>query len=225
MNTEMIKDPTIESAFRRYFAGLEAPKIDLTAAKAALAESVAAQKRGRRKKRVTLAAVLSACACVVLVVLLGVFLLPALLITRYELADATPRTLSFSDFKETYGQTEHFTALSRFSLADNASAEYTVYTVDGKEVMLGADLSLVSGLQSFKATVYIDLSGGKYLAEEMDRYQDLPREADRYRYQTEYLNGEYVSHAVIEEKEGNVYAEVSSRSAEALSYFMSMLTK
>lgn len=223
MNTEMIKDPTIESAFRRYFAGLEAPKIDLSAAKAALAESVAAQRRSRRKKRVTLAAVLSACACVVLAVLLGVFLLPSLLITRYELAAATPRTLSFSDFKETYGQAEYFTALSRFSLADNASAEYTVYTVDGKEVMLGADLSLTSGMQSFKAEVYIDLSDGKYRAEEMKRYEDLPHETGHYRYQTEYLNGEYVSHAVIEEK--GVYAEVSSRSESALSYFMRMLTE
>lgn len=220
MNSEMEKDEKIERAFNGYFSGQEMPEIDLTAAKTALAEENARRLHARRRAR-RIAAAVSACACAVLACILVLALLPSMLVKRYEIASAQARTVSYTELMERGG----LEVLSPFSLADNASAEYTLYSVQEKEVLLGAEVAVTSGMNALKATLYLDLSGGKYRFGEWEEFTHLPDRQGSYRYETEYVNGEFLSRAYLEREEGNAFVWVSSQSSGALFYFMNLLTR
>ena len=214
MTNDMMKDSTIEQRFREYFAGAQLPEIDLSAAKRALSEK---PKRSRRFYA-TLTSILSAAACLILTIALLVNYLP--MMNVYSLADAATSATSYTEISQNYEAAEMF---APFSLASNADAEYTVYTAKGREVLLRADLDYIGGNVRFTATVYIDLTDGKLKAKELKDYKDLSERGSGYRYETEYVNGEYVSKAYCVIDESRCFIDVSSHSDQAVSLLMKML--
>ncbi len=220
--TDMKKDAIIENSFRSYFAGVEMPQIDLTAAKRALEESCASNqrrsKKTRAKRRAIFGAAFSALAvCLALIVALVVVFMPV----QYSYEEAFAQSATYSDLKETYG--DKLGGLSAFSLSDNATAEYTLYSTDGKEVLLRADVAVLSGTNKLTGTVWLDLSAGKYRATELEEYTSLSNEKSGYVYETEYLNGEYVSRAFYKSEGVRYYVDVTSPNDRALAFMMEVL--
>lgn len=209
----MTKNSTIERAFRGYFAGGELPEVDLSAAK----REVALARARRRRRRGALIAALSA-ACLALVLVFSFVLLPALLPHSYSIASAEERSLAYSDLQTEYAKEARLFA--PFSLSANTSAEYAVYSLDGKAVLLEARLGIASGFTRLKAVVRVDLTDGKYRPEELDGYRRLSSEQTDYRYETEYVNGEYVSRAYAEQEGRTLFVDVSSQSDSALGFLM-----
>lgn len=216
---EMIKDEKIERTFRRYFDGLPMPNVDLTEAKAALR----AQNMRRRSRRRGLISVLSVAGCLLVAIVLSAYLLPSAFITRYAIADAQTATIGYTELTEQYADAASM--FSVFSLADNASADYTLYRMDGKDVLLRADLKFLSGNVKLKATVQVDLTEGKYVAEELENYKKLKDEGNGYRYNTEEINGEYVSRAYCKREATVFYVDVTSQNSEALGFLMKVLMR
>ena len=214
MTNDMIKDSTIEQRFRGYFAGAELPEIDLSAAKRALSE------RPKRSKRfyATISSIASAAACLILTIALLVHYVPLMHI--YSIADAEPSVVAYTDISEAYEAAEMF---APFSLASNADAQYTVYTAKGREALLRADLDYIGGNVRFTATVWLDLTGGKLTAKELSEYKSLAEKGSGYRYETEYVNGEYVSKAYCLIDESRCFIDVSSHSSSAVSMLVKML--
>ena len=215
MITDDMKDGTIEQQFRNYFAGAELPEIDLSAAKRAVRE----KPRRSRAFYAALTSITSAAACLILTIALLIHFLPMRNI--YSIADAAdPRPVSYTEISEQYEAAEMF---APFSLATNADAQYAVYSAKGREALLRADLNYIGGNVRFTATVWLDLTDGKLTAEELKPYQELEGKAAGYRYETEYVNGEYVSRAYCVIGESRCFIDVSSHSAKAVSMLVDML--
>lgn len=212
----MDKDATIERAFRGYFAGMNMPKVDLDAAKAELVSS----RRRAAARRTLFACLSSSLACILVAVVLLFALLPTP-VRAYEIASASAETVAYSDLQERYG--EEAKRFAPFSLSENATAEYTLYSVEGETVLLEARLGYMSSHTRATAIVRVDLSKGKYAAEELSSYQELPTEYASYRGQVQYLNGEYVGRAYAPRETGDIYADVTSKNSGALSFIMSVL--
>ena len=70
------------------------------------------------------------------------------------------------------------------------------------------------------ATVSIDLSGGKYAAEEFKDYDSLKKENKKYRYETQFEGGEYVSRAACEVEGAACYVDTMSASNASFWNFM-----
>lgn len=214
----MSKDYTIERAFRRYFDGAPAPKVDLTAAKEELSASVrrrSAIKRGLKWKIPALVAAL------LVLVLIGVQFLPALFVKHYSIAEAKASALELAEVEENYPG--YLDGLHRFALADNAEAEYTLYSVDGKDVLLSADVRLLKGFVKFKASVFVDLSDRRYEADELKVYETLPLSGEDYSYRREFINGEYVYQAYVEWDERRYFIDYSAQDYTSFYRFMDLL--
>lgn len=213
----MERDYMLDNVFRAYFAGAELPALDLTAAKQALRAERVRQKR----RRGVAIGLVSAAACLLVAVVLCINLLPALFVHTYTIAEAEHHTADYTSLREDYADVMQ--KFSHFSLSSNASAEYTVYEVEGREVLLQADLRMVSGGTRISGSVYVDLSDGAYVAEELRSYAEL-EEGASYRYTTEYINGEYVSRAYYEGD--RIYCvDLSSQRSNALEYLMTYLMR
>lgn len=215
---EMIKDRTIERAFQRYFDGAAAPNVDLSAVKAEFRASVKRRQKIRRRLRWQVPAF---AAALLVAVILGFNFLPSLFIKHYFIAEASAETVSYTELKEYYGG--HFDKFGNFALADNASADYTLYSVNGERVLLGAELRLVSDFTKLRANVYIDLSNGKYFADDFEGYADLGKRGGSYVYEWEYLNGEYVCRAYAERNETRYYVDYTAQDDESFFEFMKKL--
>lgn len=216
---DMKKDITIEERFRAYFDGNELPEIDLSGAKRAVTESKRKTGRGVFIK------LASASACLILAVVLCIAILPSVLNfsgNYFEVDGANVQTVSYGALSDRYG--DKVKPLSRFEWADNASGEYSVYSYEGEEVLLRADLSYLGGMTNVKATLYIDLTGGQYTPQEFADYRNLQYEDGAgYRYETEYENGEYLSRAYYKNGDTEYFAEVSSHNESALCLFMQLI--
>lgn len=176
---DMKKDEKIEACFREYFQGNGAPACDLTQAKRASEEEAHARKK-RTGQRLKLA---SALACFALAASLCIVFLPSVFggagsdnegaapppadvgeqKTVYSLSETTSRASDYWEMKESYAlQTEMFFP---FEWADNASCAFTLYEYKGTSVLVRADLRY-GGMRKFDASVYIDLTGGRFETEE-----------------------------------------------------------
>lgn len=210
------KDAAIERRFREYFAGAEAPGIDLKEAKA---ELVRARRRAAKRRALTLS-LSSVCACLALVLVFVFALMPAP-VMRYALASADTETVAYSELKERFA--DEARTFAPFSLSSNATAEYTVYSTEGQPVLLEARLGISDGLGRVKAVVRVDLTEGKYLAEELEPYKALGKRGEDYRFETLYINGEYVSRAYVVREGGNCFVDVESAREGALGFILAVL--
>lgn len=140
--------------------------------------------------------------------------------SSYSLSnDAYVRTVSYTELRESFGQ--YALDFARAEADDAAECRYSVYTYKGNKVLLRAEIT-ATGNVPFTATVYADLSNGKYSAEELAPYKRLPQE-EGYRAQTENAGGVYLSKAFWK-KNGDMFADVQSSSElglqTLLAYFL-----
>ncbi len=220
MMKDMKKDEFIEEKIVSYVEGAEDVNVDLSAAHRALAEEKAKRRSARRRMWFGLA---SACACLLLIVAVLIGVIPALRMqnsagdmdsgessppsgtpqrppqsgesddgaSAFSLLTAEKRAAGVSELSETYrGALKKLTDLG---LSSNVSAEYTLYYAEGQAVLLETSVLYTQNGSRVSATVYTDLSDGKYRAEELAEYASLPGHGDGYTYGESYLNGEHVS--------------------------------
>ena len=219
---DMMKDRTIEREFKGYFDGAAEPNVDLTEAKAELQRQARRRERVRRGLRWQIPAL---AAVLLLVFILGYNFLPALFIKHYSIAQTTTETISYTELKENYDGTldGYLSGLDWFALAKNASVEYTVYSIDGKKVLLGANVRYLSAFTILRASVLVDLTNGKYVADEFAEYEGLEKKNRRYQYNKEYVNGEYVYRAYSERDDARYYVDFTSQDSSAFQDFMDKL--
>ena len=230
MIESMEKDNKISTTFDRYFAGAQLPPCDLSKAK----QVVSARARGRKVRRIVAAAVSSATAifaCFVIAVVFAVRgimgwwdnMLPGTSEPQgYLIADTTSTSASYTELSKKYDLVKKF---APFSLANNASAQYTLYLEGDKEVLLCAELWYTDAFTPFRATVWCDLTEGKYSAEDFKEYRALPMGGKSYRYKTEYIDGEFVSSACLVKQGTEYIIDMTSPSDAALDRLVTMLKK
>lgn len=206
----MRKDKTISRAFERYFEGAEAPRVNLDPAKEALRAS--ARRREQRKRRLKWRLPVLAAALLLAVVLCLDFL-PALTVKRYLLSEAETSRLSYTEVNERYAG--FLDGLNRFALASNASADYTLYRYDDKDVLLEADVSILKGFSKLRAAVRVDLTDGKYAAEELKDYPASYKK-DSPVYESDYVNGEIVYRGTAKRDEKEYFFDCSLNGDPAL---------
>lgn len=228
---DMKKDKKIESEFTAYFEGCETPPCDLEGAKRAAAQSHRAAGRGIFFK------VASAFACFLLVcaVLLVGFLpdranvspAPSVPIQYYALSSAQAEGASYAQLSQKYGGAVD--ALSPFEWADNAQAYYTLYQLDGQEVLVGVRLKYLRGLLFWEGTLYIDLTGGERLPQELSSFSRLDPAGSVYGCQyfsdTRYENGEFVSDASISLSSYTYYMTVEGQDRSAVYFLLRLLAR
>lgn len=134
--------------------------------------------------------------------------------TVYSLSAAEAEEKSYAQLKGTFG--------SRMSVFDKVEEEetiecrYRLYVYGGVAVMIGADIT-AAGDAAFTATVYVDLSGGRYSAKELAEYRELPQGED-CAFSTGQTEGEYRSR-VYWKNNGEKFADVRSFSEQGLQEF------
>lgn len=222
MMKEMKKDETIARAFREYFYGTELPPCDLAQAKAELS------LRESRKKRGLFWKIAPALACFLILCIVSVNIVldrggtgveaPPTGAEYYTLASAQAEYPTYSQLSRKYGA--QLSGFSPFEWADNAQAEYTLYAMDGKDVLIRAHLKYLHGYLFWEGELYIDLTSGTMLPEELEPFDALQRkgviEGYAYLYSTEYSNGEYISDAKLSLPSADFYMTVMSRSENAV---------
>ena len=228
---DMKHDKEIEERFREYFDGNQTPACDLTYAKKAVLKDRAEKKR----RRAVFFRCASALACLVIAITLGAVYLPSLIGGNrdnqppvaedptgpvvYSLSQTTARAVGYEEVRAAYGaETEIFLP---FEWADNASLSYTLHEYEKGAVLLCAALQYRGGMQTFEASVYIDLSDGTYTASDFDAY----RAQGENEIKTEYLNGEYVSTAYVVSGEKHYYTQVISPQKGAEVFLVNYLKK
>ena len=230
---EMKKDETIERTFREYFDGSEVLRVDLSQAKAEISRSPRKKGWGIFWK----VAPALACFLIVCVASVGVVLgrgsmggdmptgeAPAGA-QYYTLAEAQAEHSTYAQLSQQYGAA--LRGLSPFEWADNAQADYTLYAVDGENTLIGVRLRYLQGFLFWEGELYIDLTGGAYLPEELEPFADLPgggAVAGRsYQYSEEYIGGEYVSEAKISLPTADYYMTVTGQNEGAAVFLLQLL--
>lgn len=143
-------------------------------------------------------------------------------VIRFALSDAEPVTVGVGDLIGTYGET--LKKLTNFGFYTDVSADYTLYCVNGLAVLLGTDLLYTQEGSRVTVTVYTDLSGGAYRAEELGEYDGLQARRDGYTYeQRQLFNGEYVSLGNFTSRGAEYCVALQSSYAYAFSSFMTYL--
>lgn len=232
---DMKKDETIERAFRNYFDGNETPAVDLTQAKRAVGKPEGARRRGIFWK------VASSLACVLLVAAVAVgLILPRFAqdvpqdspageeeTAYYSLASAQATPTAYADLEEDYG--EILGGLPVLGKASNASAGYTLYSVDGQNVLLSVHIEYMHALSRWQADVSFDLTDGKELPEELASFQTLSSGGSiggySYSYDTRTWNGERVMDARLVRPDSDCYLTVMGQGDDAMIYLLSLITK
>ena len=230
---DMKKDDTIERAFRDYFDGNETPALDLTQAKRAVGKPEGARRRGIFFK------VASSLACVLLIAAVAVgLLLPRFSqdvpqdvpsgesVTYYTLSSAAAKPMSYAALEEDYGSV--LGKLPVLGKATNASASYTLYSVEGQNVLLSVHIEYMHALSRWQADVSFDLTDGKAVPEELRSFDELSSEGKVYGYSYQYdhrtWNGEYVTDARLERFLGDCYLTVMGQE-EAFYYLLLLITE
>lgn len=111
-------------------------------------------------------------------------------VVRFTLAETKQRAAGVGELSETYGT--KLKKLTDFGFSSGVATEYTLYYVEEEAVLLGTELVYSQAGKRVSATVYTDLSGGKYRAEELGEYDALPQKSATYTFKQTFLNGEYV---------------------------------
>ena len=136
----------------------------------------------------------------------------------YTLASAQAEYSTYAQLSQKYSA--QLRGLSPFEWADNAQAEYTLYAMDGQDVLIRARLKYLHWDLFWEGELYIDLTSGTMLPEELEPFDALQRkgviEGYAYLYSTEYSNGEYISDAKLSLPPADFYMTVMSRSENAV---------
>ncbi len=244
---DMKKDESIEEKVCSYFEGTEEPHVDLSAAKRALFEEQAKKKRARRRLWIALS---SACACILLVAIVAIGVLPSFSSVPdqnggtasgedhagessegsappssperevFELAAATSRAAGVNELQKEYSGLGKLTALG---LSSDVGATYTLYYVGEDAALLQTELVYLQEGRRVSATVYTDLSGGKYRAAELSEYEELPSKTATYTFKETYLNGEYVCFGSFYSQNTAYCVSVQSSNEDAFSALMDYL--
>ena len=175
----MKKDERLEQEFRAYFDGAEAPRCDLSAAK----EALGARRAQKRRRWMAFA---SACACALLIgtVTAGAVFAGTLhggaptgpSAVPPDGAEPVGTSVTYASLAAEYGAIR---GLAPFEWADNAQAEYTLYTSeDGAPLWIGIRLNYLHGFSHWEAEAYVDLSGGTYSLPQAERYASLEERGD-----------------------------------------------
>ena len=250
---DMKKDEFLEEKLNSYAEGTETPNVDLSAAKRALFEEQLRRRSARRRMWIALASSCASLVliAIVLVGILPSFggsdlapdhgaeapgdsqggddpqggetadpQGPTEAIT-FSLSAAETRAAGVNELSEAYGQS--LEKLTRLGLSSNINAEYTLYCVDGEAVLLGTELLYSQHGRRVAATVYTDLSGGKYRAEELAEYDDLPSKNATYTFKKTFINGEYACLGNFTAQGTEYCVSVESSYEYAFSSFMEYL--
>ena len=227
---EMKKDEKIERAFREYFDGAELPPCDLTQAKAELSLHESKKKRGLFWK------IAPALACFLIVCIVSV----NIVLNRggtggeapagaeyYTLASAQAEYSTYAQLSQKYSA--QLRGLSPFEWADNAQAEYTLYAMDGQDVLIRARLKYLHWDLFWEGELYIDLTNGTMFPEELEPFEALQSngviEGCSYMYSTEYRNGEYISDAKFLLPSADYYITVMGQNENAVFGLLRLLAK
>ncbi len=196
---EDMKDEKIQNSVENYLDGVEAPALDLSAAKAEM-------RRRRRRGRIGIAA--AAAACFLLVFSVVWRILPAAGPAKYS-AEHTERTaIGYTELTEKLPALR--ARLARLSLSRNASANYTLCSEEGEDVLLLAEVGYSADGEVLRGQIAIELTARR--AEEYGAYADLPKRGDVYR-KTTYEGGEYLTQAMFPCGEYLVYCDLMASSA------------
>ncbi len=249
---DMKKDAWIEEKISSYTEGTKDVEIDLSAAKHAVSEEQTRRESARRRMRIGLASA-CACvllAAFVTAFLLpgradlgpageasppGGSQGPAASdpsqgdgegssapSVRYELATAKRGTAGLNELAATYG--DRLRKLTDLGLSASVNAAYTVYYVEDEAVLLKTELLYLQTGTRVIATVYTDLSDGKYRAEELEKYGLLSLKNGAYMYERETLvNGEYVCYGTFTAAGDEYCVELQSSSESAFWELMDYL--
>lgn len=233
---EQKRDEQLQTELGEYLDGVEKPNVDLGQAKAELQNA-----RVRRKRRTIRSAVLSACSVAACALIVAVAVLPTVFRSGknaadsgndnygdnnmgsspqepafpseervYSLAELSEREADFEEISERFGPFDSDAAVSDETL----SYRFSVCTLEGEEILLRTELTA----EAFTATVYTDLSDGRYTAEELQPFRSLPKE-NGYRILTEKVGGEYRS-SVYWVSRAETFAVVLSPSEEGIEVFL-----
>ena len=228
---DMKKNETIECAFREYFDGAELPPCDLTQAKAELSQPESRKNGGIFWK------IVPALACFLVVCIVSVSIVlnrgaaggdaPPTATESYTLASAQAEYSTYAQLSLKYSA--RLNGLSPFEWADNAQAEYILYTLDGKDVLIRVHLKYLHGYLFWEGELYIDLTDGAMLPEELEPFDALQSKGDiegcSYMYSTEYRNGEYISDAKLSLPSADYYMTIMSQSENAVFRLLRQLAK
>ena len=111
-------------------------------------------------------------------------------------------------------------AFPPFEWADNAQAEYTLCSVGGEEALIVAHIRYLYGFVFWEGELYIDLTGGAQLPEELRTFEELESGGTvagyPYAYAARYVGGEYVSDARLSLPAADYYMTVTGRSEDAV---------
>lgn len=136
----------------------------------------------------------------------------------YALSSAQAEHASYAQLSQRYE--EQLNALSPFEWADNAQAEYTLCSVGGEEALIVAHIRYLYGFVFWEGELYIDLTGGAQLPEELRTFEELESGGTvagyPYVYAARYVGGEYVSDARLSLPAADYYMTVTGRSEDAV---------
>lgn len=249
---DMKQDQFIEEKMNAYIGGAEEPHVDLSAAENALGEQTV-RRRARRRGLIAFVSA-CASLLLVAIVLIGILPsfggsdrapagdeaggeaappsvqepsggtgegdLPTAV--RYALGDAPQRAAGLNELTETYGA--KLEKLTDFGFAKGFYADYTLYYVGEEAVLLKTDVRYMQDGRRVSVSVYTDLSGGKYEAEELDRYAALSDKTGRFIYEETFVNGEYVCLGAFRYLGQDCCVEVQSSNGSAFWDLMEYLT-
>lgn len=193
---KMEKDSRIEEEFRAYTDGVEAPAVDLTAAKNALKP---------KKRRGVFYAVLSAAACLLIFALVLVAQLPfkaggeadppVSFAGEYSLENAMHTSAELGELGGVVDG-DLLELLSPYTQKPNMAADCELYSIEGRgAVLLRAELRVLQQGVRVDAELFFDLTAGECQAQELEAYRSLSKTAYSYIYGVTTENGEYVGMA------------------------------
>lgn len=139
----------------------------------------------------------------------------------FAMETAEQRAAGASELAKEYGG--KLKKLTDLGFSSNYAAEFTLYYADGKAVLLGTELLYTQNGSRVSATVYTDLSDGKYRAEELEKYDSLPLKTSAYTYESTFLNGEYVCLGAFSYLGQSYCTRVQSSNTAAFSSLMNYL--
>ena len=145
----------------------------------------------------------------------------------YTLASAQAEYSTYSQLSQKYSA--QLRGLSPFEWADNAQAEYTLYAMDGQDVLIRARLKYLHWDLFWEGELYIDLTNGTMFPEELEPFEALQSngviEGCSYMYSTEYRNGEYISDAKFLLPSADYYITVMGQNENAVFGLLRLLAK
>ena len=139
----------------------------------------------------------------------------------FALETAEHRAAGASELAKEYGS--KLKKLTDLGFSSNYAAEFTLYYAEGEVALLGTELLYTQDGSRVSATVYTDLSGGKYRAAELEKYDSLSQKTSTYTYERTFLNGEYVCLGAFSYLGQSYCATVQSSNADAFSLLMHYL--